>query len=467
MEQEPVIERWRRLLTGAVEGRDVILAGAPLAAYTPRVERLRELGARRFLCVGGGVGTGDVPSGPDVESVVLDFGTRDVIDEFRAWERAMSTPDPELRDTIDAFDRSGDALVLVTPFQAVDALGGRRVLGGRRQEWVALEDKTRADALFDRAGIAHPPALVVDATRDDLLAASRQLDAGDGTVWAGDASGGFNGGAQYVRRLRHDATSADVDDALAFLAARCERVRVAPFVEGIPCSIHGFVCADGVAVFRPVELVTLRPAAGNRFQYAGIATFWDPPAGDRDAMRAACRKVGELLRAEVGYRGAYTVDGILSAEGWVATECNPRYGAGLAYAAVAAREASLDLLHHLVVAGETGVLADDLERVVVAAADERRMGAVWTVVDTAWDATHVRPVVHDGGAYRAALDGERPDAHVVCGPAVTGGGVRIAFEAERVPVGPSVAPLAVAGYAFADAAFGAGLGPLSAARAVR
>jgi hypothetical protein len=36
--------------------------------------------------------------------------------------------------------------------------------------------------------------------------------------------------------------------------------RCAPpeFVEGVPCSIHGFVVDDGVAAFRPVELVTLR-----------------------------------------------------------------------------------------------------------------------------------------------------------------------------------------------------------------
>ena len=51
-----------------------------------------------------------------------------------------------------------------------------------------------------------------------------------------------------------------------------------PFLEGIPCSIHGVVFPDGVATFRPVEMVTLRRPGSNRLHYAGAATFWDPPA---------------------------------------------------------------------------------------------------------------------------------------------------------------------------------------------
>ena len=101
---------------------------------------------------------------------------------------------------------------------------------------------------------------------------------------------------------------------MAFLAARCDRVRVMPFLEGIPCSIHGVVFPEGVATFRPVEMVTLRrPRESGRLRYAGAATFWDPPDDDREVMRDLARRVGELRR-RVGYRGAFTVDGVLAAE---------------------------------------------------------------------------------------------------------------------------------------------------------
>jgi hypothetical protein len=42
------------------------------------------------------------------------------------------------------------------------------------------------------------------------------------------------------------------------MSARADRVRVMPFLEGIPCSIHGIVFAEHVAALQPLEMVTLR-----------------------------------------------------------------------------------------------------------------------------------------------------------------------------------------------------------------
>jgi hypothetical protein len=66
-----------------------------------------------------------------------------------------------------------------------------------------------------------------------------------------------------------------------------------PFLEGVPCSIHGVVFPEGAATFRPVEMVTLRRPGSSRLRYAGAATFWDPPAADREVMRDLARRVGE------------------------------------------------------------------------------------------------------------------------------------------------------------------------------
>ena len=373
------VARWRQLVRGLVDGRDVILAGAPLAGFWRRVEHLREAGARRVLCIANGLGTGPVPEGDDVVSLLVDLGAAGIIEEFRAWERLFADPPQDVADALDRFDPRHDALVLLLPFQAAQSVAGRPAFGGRRPEWVALEDKTTCDALFDRAGVPRPPSTIVPATADALQHAARDLDQGDGTVWAGDASRGFNGGGEYVRWLR-DAGDGDIDAAAHFFAEHCDAVRVAPFLEGIPSSIHGLVCNDGVAALRPVELVTLRPPSGNRFRYAGAATFWDPPPRDRDAMRDAAQRVGALLRDEVDYRGAFTIDGVLAANGWVPTELNPRFGAGLGYGYGALPDVPLDLLHHLVIEGDRSVRAADLEAVILPAADRVRWGGGWTTV---------------------------------------------------------------------------------------
>ena len=44
--------------------------------------------------------------------------------------------------------------------------------------------------------------------------------------------------------------------------------------------------------------------------------------------------------------------------------------------------------------------------------------------------------------------------------------MRIAPDLDRTPTGPSIAPLAVAGFALTDAAWGTGIGPLATAAAV-
>ncbi len=246
-----------------------------------------------------------------------------------------------MAEELDRYDPDGRALVLVAPFLATARAGDRMVYGARRPEWVALEDKARDHLLLDAAGVAHPDFLLAPPERDVLTGAAARLDRGEGTVWAGDAREGVNGAGEYVRWIR-EAHVDDTHEAVTFFRAGCDRVRIAPFVEGLPCSIHGLVTDDGVAVFRPVELVMLRPSAGARFRYAGAGTFWDPAPVDGEAMRGAPRRVGNVLRERVGLRGVFGIDGILGEDGFVATELNPRFAAGLGYVMAALPELAFD-----------------------------------------------------------------------------------------------------------------------------
>ena len=287
-------------------GRKVVLTGGPLAALTGVCRRLRELGAERPFVLATGMGTGEPPGPEEAEWCVVELAAPDLVAEIRAAMRLLRLLPEGVAAALDRWDPRREALVLSPMFNELPQIAGRRVYGPRRPEWRRLEDKVVVDALWDDLGVPRAPSEVVPAEGAALRAAARRLDRGAGTAWAGDARQGFHGGAFCLRWVRGEE---DAAEAAAFLAARCDRVRVMPFLEGIPCSIHGVVFPEGVASFRPVEMVTLRRPGSNRLRYAGAATFWDPPAADREVMRDLARRVGAGLRDRVGYRGAFTVDG--------------------------------------------------------------------------------------------------------------------------------------------------------------
>jgi hypothetical protein len=425
---------WRRPLTDLVAGGRVIFAGGVAAGWSALVPIVRELGATDVLIVATeGLGAGAIPA--DTQVVVWEPGP-DVVGMMPRLRAALDVlhdlPD-DLTAAIDAFDPDHDAVIFAVFLNHAPRIAGRPAVAFRRPEWLALEDKTVVDGLLDRAGVARAPSVVVAVT--DALAARHAVDVGAGTVWAGDAREGFHGGATLTRWVVDDAEAAA---ATAELGRSCDTVRVMPFLDGVPCSIHGIVLPDGVAVLRPVEMVTLR--RGRDLVYAGCATYWDPPAGVRDEMREAARLVGEQLRSEVGFRGAFTLDGVVTVDGFRPTEVNPRFGAGFNVMARSLASVPLLLALDLVVAGhELDISAGDLEAGILDDADLARGGGTWRIMD-AWTPVAERGAAFDDGAWRWATDGETADGQVVAGERFA----RILFDPARTPIGPSVAPRAAA-----------------------
>lgn len=423
------------------EGRDIVLAAGAVQSRTPLVPMLRWLGVGRILVIGT-MGTGPVP---DAEVVLVSIVSTDAVDEFRAWERIATDPPAHV---VEALDRFPDALLLFNGFEAMTSFGGRPAFGARPAEWTALEDKTTVDALWDDIGVARPRSLVVPVR--DAWAAHALLDAGDGTVWSGDSSQGFNGGGIFVHWVR---TSDDAAAASAHLDSRCARVRVVPFVEGIPCSIHGFVTHDGVAVLRPVELLTLRAAKPPWFRMCGCATTYDPAPSDRDEMRGVARRVGAALRDLVGYRGWFTIDGIMSAVGWRPTELNPRPGAGLVQLRPTGTTFPSGLANLAVIAGAIEVDAVAMEAELLPLVDAHRLRLTQLVVSGR----------HQAGEETVERDG----ATMTLGPSTAGAFLRITFDESTVPVGEPFAPMAAAAIGWADEHWSLGTGPLTPARPVR
>ncbi len=309
---------------------------------------------------------------------------------------------------------------------------------------------------------------MVPAERGALDRAARALDQGAGTVQVGDNREGFHGGASYLRWVTDERSAAG---AARFFAEHCDRVRVMPFLEGIPCSVHGIVLpgpgdTSATIAVRPMEMLVLRRPGDARLQYAGAGSYWDPPAADRDAMRALAVRVGDHLGATVGYRGVFTLDGILTEHGFRPTEINPRFGVALRPAGGA--DLPLYLLHCAAVEGEPiDWRPAELEALLIRRADGRRASRVGIMVSTPVAEARDLAVVAGEGEWREAAEGETPDARLALGPGPMGGYLWVALDPDRTPVGPSVAPRVQRACALADRVWGTGIGPLEPARDVR
>jgi hypothetical protein len=298
--------------------------------------------------------------------------------------------------------------------------------------------------------------------RDALRSASEQLDEGAGVVWTGDARDGFNGGGDFVRWV---ATDAEAAAAREFFSPRCDRVRVMPFLEGVPCSVHGIVLPDGTAAFRPVELAILR-RADRRFVYGGQGTTWDPPDEDRAAMRDLVRRTGECLRLRVGYRGGFGIDGVLTRRGFRPTELNTRLSGGLAAMARQVDAALFNLLQfNLAVGRDPGIDVASLESWAVPAMDAARFSRALAVSPERVTAEPVDvPVSWDG----ASLHRSETDTgwSVSVGPNPAGTYCRLVTPSGGTD-GLRTADLNVALMRFLDVELGTAFGEVSAAPDVR
>ena len=161
---------------------------------------------------------------------------------------------------------------------------------------------------------------------------------------------------------------------------------------------------------RPVEQITLRRLDPPAFVYAGCATFYDPPA----AVTASMRRRPDTSAPISGRASATAVPSPSTvswdADGFLPTELNPRWGAGLSVMLRAQPDLPLMLLVD-VIAGGRRLPCDPiaLEQTLVAGADAHRAGGTWRPVPGVVPAVDsLAPAVGGPGGWRWATDDESP-----------------------------------------------------------
>jgi hypothetical protein len=455
------------LLRRLVRDHVFVLVGAPVRPLAVEASSLLDLGARHVMIVGDGVGSVEPTPRDGLSWMTLEV-SGDSFGEarHRAARQLSALPAPVLA-ALDTIDPACAAWVVNANNVCTDAaIGGRPVLGRSRAEWTALEDKTRCDELWEAAGVVHAPFEIVAATRDDLRAAASRLDHGMGTVWAGDARDWVHGGSELTRWVRDED---DLEPVSALLSTHCDRARVMPFLEGIPCSIHGVVTVDGIAALRPCEMIVLRDTTPGHLRFVGMATGWDPDQRDRDQMRDVARRVGRLLSDRYGYLGTFTVDGIVTENGFLPTELNPRVGGGLALMSASIPETGL-VMHTQFLAHQidTGLRARDVEDLIVSAADANR--GLWVSEFIPQDVDRRdHEIVLDDGHPRLTGDGEQRDGVIRIAPvnSYLPSAVAVDIDPGHLPVGPSSAPLIADALRVAETVSGIRLGHFEPARPAR
>ena len=309
------MEHERGILRDAIAGAPLVLLAGARQAHLIRAAR--ELGSPRVLTIGARR-------------------------EGAHGDASTSFEDDGWRDVLEAFDPAREALVLGHRYQSRPRWMGRRFVGCRPAAWATFEDKCEVGALLETTGVAEAPTRVVRADGEELEAAHLALDEGDGTVWAGDHRDGEHSEGAHLRWVR---TPEQMVAATEHFEPRCDRVRVMPFLDGDPCSIHGFTDGASVIVLRPVALFVDRDPSAGTFRYRRASWSWTPPRPFVDELRHVALAIGGALVDSVGYRGSYCVDGIRTCEGFRPTELNTRWGAALTLLAAQVPELALRFVH--------------------------------------------------------------------------------------------------------------------------
>ncbi|WIX93023.1 hypothetical protein [Amycolatopsis sp. DG1A-15b] len=304
-------------------GRDVVMAVNHFnGGMKALAEELRLSGARLKAVVINTVPRADDPPAEHVWSCA-EHGLTMTHRQYEAW---LASKPPEIVDWLDGLDPGREWEVLGTTYGEFAELGGRPAYGHWRPEWAGWEDKTRIDELWRRVGIPAPPHAIVEVDDPGLAATAVSLDRGHGVMIAIDTSLDVLGSSQGLRWVR---SRAELDRAVEALRVRTKRVRLATFVPGVPCSLMGMVFDDGVAVFDPIEVITLHRPSTGQLVYGGCSTAWRPATARTETLRGYARRVGEELSASLGYTGVFSVDGLSGEDGFVATELNPRHVSGI------------------------------------------------------------------------------------------------------------------------------------------
>ena len=433
------IAYYQELLRPYFKDRKFLLVGDVDVGLLGSVELLESLGASTPMLIAGNRGTQAEPIRDDLRLHRLGVEGSDLVGFANNMLSALCNLPSEVRHDIDQWDPHQEALwVGSSALLEPDRVAGRAKFGKRKSEWLALEDKTTIDALWDQLAVARAPSQIIDVNDPNFITLARKLDQGLGTVWAPDNRLGANAGGVALRWIQRNQ---EAEVAWAEMRLKAHSVRVMPFLEGLPLSIHGLVFPTGVCVLRPVELMVLQKPNAGGFLWAGCATAFDPPANVRAEMREVAKRTGEYLRAKLAYRGPFSIDGILTKQGFLPTELNPRLSGG--FGPLMSGLPNFPLAPLCWVAMEDEALDYQpyaLEKLLLEVADNHRFLGGHVIINHRINDRTTQFLVRDGQSFREVQEEDQAEVVLRLGPSPVGGIIMFRLTAKTQQEGARLAP---------------------------
>ena len=445
--KEELIEYYLKSLGEHISQTPWIIAMDVLVGAVRFAKGLQELGADKVLAIGAIRGVGEIPD--DMPCINLDIGkSKSMMAGIIEGEKALENLPDWAIEKVDEFDPKCEARVIRAFFSNGKPIAGRPVFGAREAAWRALEDKMIVDELWDAIGVPRAKRALISLKDPEIYETSAQLNQGSGVVWVGDNRDGWHGGAERMRWVR---TREEQEEAIEFLSQFCDRVRIMPFLEGVPCSIHGWVFPEKTIGFRPCEMLVFQRTDAAKFFYAGAATNWKPKEEVRQAMVSTVVKTGEYLRKTVGYKGCFTIDGVVTTEGFLPTELNPRFGGAISRMATSIPKLPLLNLHFATMEGlELDFYPDQLRELVVTEAEAHPQIRGMILLEGVFDIEETKiGFVPDEEAGWREEDLETEDiSTAVIGPGAAGAMIFIQIHSSHIEFGKSAAPTILSAASF-------------------
>jgi hypothetical protein len=350
-------------------------------------------------------------------------------------------------DRFDAQHKAG--LLLPDPLDA-PAAGPRRTIGARPASWRLYEDKTAVDSLWDMLGIARAPVIVLDDA-SQLSVDGARVDRGAGVVCSRQPVGaGPTAGGDGLFWWRGQKAPAIPPSS----RSRRDRFRVMPLLDGTPIRLHGFVLDQEVVGFPPMELVTLmRPTTGTFFCAGAVQSLQNVTD-----LLATTQRLGAALREGLCYRGAFAIDGNLTAEGFRPTDFNARLTSAIE-AAPADLRVGLQLSNLLAREGRP-LRPDTVARLATATFAPRETYTLYGSATEADDRASHTMTVRWSGRQLVAADAKVNDGKLTLSRSARGWLLRADLAADRVGSDGLVGTAAPAIFALSDRVFGTNFGVL-------
>lgn len=237
----------------------------------------------------------------------------------------LSDPPIEFLSWLNKIDPQKKAIIVGTPWTNIPSVAGRRMLGFRESHLDKIEDKVWIDSFLKKHELASPRSTIVKS--ENIV---RFYKTCDGYFENSVVSGEFrNESSSGGKDLFYKTKGCLPKERLVSYARNFRNLRVSEYVLGTPVSIIGMVFNRYVAAFRPIEIITLFNKTSNSILFSGSTTYHCLSERNINELTLHCKKIGEILKKDFGYRGIFSIDGVYSNELFKVTEINPRHASGL------------------------------------------------------------------------------------------------------------------------------------------